>query len=52
MLDDITLPVPNLAIISQFSNFHDQIDKSKLVLKQSLAELDTLKKALMQKFFG
>lgn len=47
------LPVflPSILHQKQFSIFVNQTDKSKLVLKQSLAELETLKKALMQKFF-
>ena len=43
---------PPLEIQQQFSHLAEQSNKSKLALKQSLAELDTLKKALMQKFFG
>ena len=37
---------------NQFAAFVEQTDKSKLVIQQSLAELETLKKALMQKYFG
>ena len=36
----------------QFAAFVEQTDKSKLVIQESLAELETLKKALMQKYFG
>ena len=36
----------------QFSVFVKQTDKSKLAIQESLAELETLKKALMQKYFG
>ena len=35
-----------------FVSFVEQIDKSKLAVKQSLEILETLKKALMQKYFG
>ena len=36
----------------QFADFVEQTDKSKLAIQESLAELETLKKALMQKYFG
>ena len=36
----------------QFAAFVKQTDKSKLAVQQSLKKLETLKKALMQKFFG
>lgn len=35
-----------------FVTFVEQTDKSKLVVQQSLEKLETLKKALMQKYFG
>ena len=52
MLDDITIPLPPMALVDQFSAFVKQTDKTKLAIQQSLAELETLKKALMQKYFG
>ena len=36
----------------QFAAFVKQTDKSKLAVKQSLDELETLKKLLMQQYFG
>ena len=36
----------------QFAVFVKQTDKSKLAVQQSIAELEELKKSLMQKFFG
>jgi len=36
----------------QFAAFVEQIDKSKFEIQQSLGKLETLKKALMQKYFG
>ena len=51
--------VQNLPIIQvpyeqqkEFASFVEQTDKSKLAIHQSLEKLDTLKKALMQKYFG
>ena len=36
----------------QFALFIEQIDKSKFEIQKSLEKLETLKKALMQKYFG
>lgn len=36
----------------EFEAFVQQIDKSKLAIQQSLAKLETLKKSLMQEYFG
>ena len=48
------LPVllPPLALQEQFAAFVEQVDKSKLAVKQSLEKLETLKKSLMQDYFG
>ena len=52
MLNQVTLPVPDLSVVSQFAAFVEQTDKSKLAIHKSLDQLETLKKALMQKYFG
>ena len=52
MLNKISLPLPNMADINEFATFVEQTDKSKLALQQSLEKLETLKKSLMQKYFG
>ena len=44
--------VPPLELQEQFAAFVEQTDKSKLALKQSLEKLETLKKSLMQQYFG
>ena len=44
--------VPPMELQEQFAAFVEQTDKSKLAIQKSLAELETLKKALMQKYFG
>ena len=44
--------VPPMALQEQFAAFVEQTDKSKLAIQRSLDELETLKKALMQKHFG
>jgi type I restriction enzyme S subunit len=45
-------PVPPLDLQEQFAAFVEQTDKSKLAVKQVLEKAETLKKALMQEYFG
>ena len=60
-----TMPNLNVPIVSNFQiikppievqksyyDFVEQIDKSKFEVQQSLDKLETLRKALMQKYFG
>ena len=44
--------LPPLELQNQFATFVEQTDKSKLEIQKSLEKLETLKKALMQKYFG
>ncbi|MDY3303764.1 MAG: restriction endonuclease subunit S [Clostridia bacterium] len=44
--------VPPLELQKEFIAFVEQVDKSKFEIKQSLEKLESLKKALMQKYFG
>ena len=44
--------VPPLELQYQFAAFVEQTDKSKLAVKQVLEKAETLKKALMQEYFG
>ena len=44
--------VPPIVEQEQFATFVEQTDKSKLAVKQSLEKLETLKKSLMQQYFG
>ena len=48
----INMRLPAIELQNQFAAFVEQTDKSKLAIQESLAELETLKKALMQKYFG
>ena len=48
----VYVPIPPLEQQKQFAAFVEQIDKSKLEIQKSLEKLETLKKALMQKYFG
>ena len=43
---------PPIALQEQFAAFVEQTDKSKLAVKQVLEKTETLKKALMQEYFG
>lgn len=52
LLEQLTIPVPNMELQKQFSIFVEQVDKSKLEVQQSLKKLETLKKSLMQQYFG
>lgn len=45
-------PYPPIALQDRFAAFVAEVDKSKLAVKQSLEKLETLKKSLMQKYFG
>jgi len=44
--------VPPIVMQKQFAAFVEQTDKSKFEIQKSLEKLETLKKALMQKYFG
>ena len=51
-LKNFRILIPSLELQEQFATFVEQIDKSKLEIQKSLEKLETLKKALMQKYFG
>ena len=51
-LDAPIVNVPPLELQNQFAAFVEQTDKSKLAIQQSLNKLETLKKSLMQEYFG
>lgn len=51
-ISELPVPVVDLALQEQFAAFVEQVDKSKLEIQKSLKKLETLKKALMQKYFG
>jgi len=44
--------VPPMELQNQFAAFVEQTDKSKSEIQKSLEKLETLKKVLMQKYFG
>ena len=51
-VEGFTLPLPPIELQNQFATFVQQVDKSKLAVQKSLEELETLKQALMQQYFG
>ena len=51
-LQAINIYLPPLTLQQQFATFVEQTDKSKLAVKQVLEKAETLKKALMQEYFG
>ena len=51
-MNKIVMIIPDISKQNQFADFVAQVDKSKLAVQQSLAELETLKKSLMQQYFG
>jgi len=48
----LQIPLPPIDEQEQFAAFVKQTDKSKVEIKKSLEQLEMLKKALMQKYFG
>ncbi len=51
-LKALIVTVPPLKLQQQFADFVGQTDKSKAQVQKSLEQLETLKKALMQEYFG
>ena len=52
ILAELRIPIPGLALQEEYELFIKKADKSKLTIQQSLDKLETLKKALMQQYFG
>ena len=51
-LKQLQVTVPPISHQERFAAFVAEVDKSKLAVKQSLEKLETLKKSLMQQYFG
>ena len=51
-MQGIQLYIPPIERQAEFVRFKEQIDKSKLSIQQGLEKLETLKKSLMQQYFG
>ena len=52
ILGELEFIVPPMDKQNEFTSFVEQTDKSKSAIQESLDKLETLKKALMQKYFG
>lgn len=52
IIGDFPIIVPPLNLQKQFATFVEQIEKSKQKVKETLEKAETLKKALMQEYFG
>lgn len=52
ILSALEIPIPPIDLQNQFADFVTQTDKSKSKVKQTLEKAETLKKALMQEYFG
>ncbi len=48
----LKLLLPPLSLQEEFATFVQKVDKTKTVVNQSLEKLETLKKSLMQEYFG
>jgi len=51
-INTTSIYVPPMALQNQFAAFVEQTEKSKTTISRSLEQLETLKKALMQEYFG
>ena len=51
-LETLEVILPPMELQEQFAAFVEQTDKSKMVVQRSIAELEEVKKSLMQKYFG
>lgn len=52
ILGELKIPVPPIELQNQFAIFLKQTEKTKITISESLEKLETLKKALMQEYFG
>ena len=51
-VEGFTLPLPEIGVQRQFSDFVKQVDKSKVAVQKALDETQTLFDSLMQDYFG
>lgn len=52
MIKKLKVMLPPIELQNQFAAFVDQTEKTKTAISRSLEKLETLKKALMQEYFG
>ena len=51
-VQSLTIYIPPLELQDQFATFAEQTEKAKATISRSLEKLETLKKALIQEYFG
>lgn len=51
IIKGLSFHIPPISLQTQFVEFYEQTDKSKLAIQESLKRLEILKKALMQEYF-
>lgn len=51
-LETLPIPIPPIDLQNQFASFVQQIDKSKSLVKQQIADLQELMDSKMQEYFG
>ena len=51
-IKQLRIPLPDLHIQNQFADFVTQVEKQKAIVQKSIDHLETLKKSLMQEYFG
>lgn len=51
-LENIKYIIPPIELQNKFAEFVEKVEKTKSAIKKSLYSLETLKKSLMQKYFG
>lgn len=52
IVENIRIPVPPISLQNKFAKFVEETDKLKFEVKLALEKLETLKKSLMQQYFG
>ena len=51
-IKNLRVPLPPLALQQEFAAFVSQVDKLRFATQQQIEKLETLKKSLMQEYFG
>lgn len=51
-LKKVIIPVVGMELQNQFASFAEHTDRAKLAIQKSIDKLETLKKSLMQQYFG
>ena len=52
IVENIRIPLPSIDEQKQFEEFVQEVEKQKATVQQSIDKLETLKKSLMQEYFG